>query len=68
MNEFAIELENGRQIEYALIDDVWQKVVCPHFKETMIKNSEKEQIANAMGHSVAMQAEYERFNIDEGLN
>jgi uncharacterized protein (DUF3820 family) len=41
MNEFAIELENGRQIEYALIDDVWQKVVCPNFKETMIKNSEK---------------------------
>ena len=40
MNEFAIELENGRQIEYALIDDVWQKVVCPHFLETMIEKAE----------------------------
>ena len=46
MNGFIIELENGREIEYGIIDNVWQKLVCPYFCETMKQKIAEEPCFN----------------------
>lgn len=83
-NDFLFQNEKGKRygqgfssrIKRVFVDSANKGITANILRHSYISHAlkgkvsllKKEQIANAMGHSVAMQAEYERFNIDEGLN